>query len=307
MKKQIDKKACRQFLEPLCPPVSDCGLFLVPALKYIIRTAVKIVGHWRLLVLCLYVRGGDAPDSKPKLAYTMFQASDSFITYDHDPNRKSPWRTAMLENLERDYYFTRDQCAFYSRQDEQRVLDFCKDHSDDGVHVLGGYQQRIRDKETKLRVHRRQKKVMDEFRCLRPLPKGVNAWLRRDVLLASFHKQGVTFYPLSKGQIDQTGTAASGKALISQFLFQFGHGAKPRIRTIKGMISQQVILNFNVFDITQINPHSSNVGRDIKGHLFAIVNAPNCFGQLERKVVILNRFEDIVKRCHLVSRDGILG
>ena len=192
--KKIDKKACRQFLEPLRPPVSDCGLFLVSALKYIIRTAVKIVGHRRLLVLCLYVRGDDdAPDSKPKLAYTMFQASDSFITYDHDPNRKNPWRTVMLENLERDYYFTQDQCAFYSRQDEQRVLNFCKDHSDDGVHVLGRYQQCIRDKETKLRVHRRQKKVVDEFHCLRPLPKGVKAWLCRDVLPAYF------FYDYHKG------------------------------------------------------------------------------------------------------------
>ena len=191
--KKIDKKACRQFLEPLRPPVSDCGLFLVAALKYIIRTAVKIVGHRRLLVLCLYVRGGDAPDSKPKLAYTMFQASDSFITYDHDPNRKTPWRTVMLENLERDYYFTRDQCAFYSRQDEQRVLNFCKDHSDDGVHVLGRYQQCIRDKETKLRVQQRQKKVVDEFRCLHPLPKGVNDWLHRDVLPAYF------FYDHHKG------------------------------------------------------------------------------------------------------------
>ena len=54
----IDKKACRQFLEPGLAPNSDCGLFLVPKLKYIIRTAVKIVGHRRLLILCLYARGG---------------------------------------------------------------------------------------------------------------------------------------------------------------------------------------------------------------------------------------------------------
>lgn len=193
MMKKIDKKACRQFLEPLVPPAPDCGLFLVPKLKYIIRTNVKIIGHRRLLVLCLYARGDDASDGRPKLAYTMFQASDSFITYDHNPGRKTPWRTAMLENLECDYLFARNHCAFYSRSDEQRVLNFCKDHSGDGAYVLGRYQQHIRDAETKLRVRRRQKKVVEEFRCLRPLPKGVNDWLRRDVLPAYF------FYDYHKG------------------------------------------------------------------------------------------------------------
>ena len=54
---RIDKKACRRFLEPVTPPSSDCGLFLVESLKYIVRTAVKIVGHRRLLILCLYARG----------------------------------------------------------------------------------------------------------------------------------------------------------------------------------------------------------------------------------------------------------
>lgn len=102
---RIDKKACRLFLEPVIPPNSDCGLFLVQNLKYIVRTAVKIVGHRRLLILCLYARG-DTPDDRPKLSYTMFQASDSFVTYDHDPGSKTRWRTAMLENLDKEYCFS---------------------------------------------------------------------------------------------------------------------------------------------------------------------------------------------------------
>lgn len=121
----IDKRVCRQFLEPLTTPSSDCGLFLVEKLKYIIRTAVKSVGHRRMLILCLYTRG-DAPDNRPKLAFTVFQTSDSFATYDHQVGTKTVWRTAMLKNLERDYYFIRDNCAFYSRPDEKRVINFCK-------------------------------------------------------------------------------------------------------------------------------------------------------------------------------------
>lgn len=90
----IDKKACRQFLEPVLAPSPECGLFLLSKLKYVIRTAVKIVGHRRLLILCLYARG-DTPGDRPKLTYTMFQASDGFITYGHRAETKTRWRTAM--------------------------------------------------------------------------------------------------------------------------------------------------------------------------------------------------------------------
>ena len=94
-------------------------------MKYIIRTAVKNVGHRRLLILCLYARG-NTPGDRPRLAYTMFQASNGFVTYDHQPDTKTVWRTAMLENLEQDYQFLTGKCAFYSKPDEVRVINFCK-------------------------------------------------------------------------------------------------------------------------------------------------------------------------------------
>lgn len=184
--KRIDKKACRQFLEPLPAPNSDCGLFLVQSLRYIVRTTIKIVGHRRLLILCLYARS-DAPGSKPRLAYTIFQAIDSFVTYDHDPNSKTRWRTAMLDNLDKDYGFSSRKCAFYSRPDEQRVLDFCKGRSDEGFDALGWLQSGIRGKECRLRIQQRQQKVVDEFRTLRPLPGDLGTWLSKDVLPAYFY------------------------------------------------------------------------------------------------------------------------
>lgn len=144
----IDKKACRSFLESVLAPDSDCGMFLIPKLKYIVRTTIKIVGHRRLLILCLYARG-DTPGDSPKLTYTMFQASDSFITYDHRPDVKNRWRTAMLENLEREYCFATDKCAFYSRPDEAQVINFCKPHVnmrlvETGFDALSQMQQQIR-------------------------------------------------------------------------------------------------------------------------------------------------------------------
>lgn len=183
---RIDKKACRRLLEPVTPPSSDCGLFLVQSLKYIVRTAVKIVSHRRLLILCLYARG-DTPGGRPKLAFTMFQASDSFITYDHDPDSKTRWRTAMLDNLDKDYGFSSKKCAFYSRPDEQRVLNFCKGGSREGFYALSWKQENIREKECRLRVRDRQQKVVREFRALRPLPRELDTWLVREVLPAYFY------------------------------------------------------------------------------------------------------------------------
>lgn len=186
MMKRIDKKACRQFLQPVTPPNSDCGLFLVQSLTYIVRTAIKIVGHRRLLILCLYARG-ETPDSRPQLAFTVFQASDSFVTYDHDPDSKTRWRTAMLDNLDKAYNFSSRKCAFYSLPDEQRVLSFCKRRSNEGFHALDRLQIGIREKERRLRVRQRQQKVVNEFRPLRSLPGDLREWLGREALPAYFY------------------------------------------------------------------------------------------------------------------------
>ena len=194
----IDKKACRQFLEPGLAPNSDCGLFLVPKLKYIIRTAVKIVGHRRLLILCLYARG-DTPGDRPKLSYTIFQSSDSFVTYDHQPDTKTVWRTAMLENLEREYQFLTEKCAFYSRPDEVRVINFCKPHvavqlCGTGFSAISHMQQQLRDKETLQRQKGREQKIRSRLSGLNPLPCDLEEWLRRKVLPAYF------FYDYKKGK-----------------------------------------------------------------------------------------------------------
>lgn len=194
----IDKKACRQFLEPGLAPNSDCGLFLVPKLKYIIRTAVKIVGHRRLLILCLYARG-DTPGDRPKLSYTIFQSSDSFVTYDHQPDTKTVWRTAMLENLEQEYQFLTEKCAFYSRPDEVRVINFCKPHvavqlCDTGFSTISHMQQHLRDKETLQRQKNRERKIRSRLSGLNPLPCDLEDWLRRKVLPAYF------FYDYRKGK-----------------------------------------------------------------------------------------------------------
>lgn len=205
--KRIDKRACRSFLEPVNAPNSDCGLFLIPKLKYIVRTAVKIIGHRRLLVLCFYGRG-NIPGCKPELTYTMFQAGDDFITYDHRPNVKNRWRNVMWENLESDYNFYNSGCAFYCRPDELRTVNFCKPYASDadsldGLGALSKVQHKIRDTETLARQKNRERKIRARMSGLRPLPGDVDRWLQRKVLPAYF------FYDYKKSRRSLEGVCSA--------------------------------------------------------------------------------------------------
>ena len=159
----IDKSACRAYLEPLVAPDLNSGLFLLDNLKYIIRTTVKNVGHRRMLVLYFYSRE-ISTDKKPVLVFTIFQASNAFITYDHRLEAKTTWRTATLHNLDRSYYFNKAEFAFYSRQDENRVIKFCARYvpshcQGNGIHTLNILQDKIRNAESRLRQRARELKI----------------------------------------------------------------------------------------------------------------------------------------------------
>lgn len=194
--KGISKKACRKALEPVTAPSANCGLFLVDQIRYVIRTAVKNIGRRRMLVLCIYTKGDD-PCGMPVLAYTMFQASNAFVTYDHGPLLKNRWRTFMLDNLEHRYDH-KSLFAFYSKADEARVLDFCGRcetgcDSDDGYTALRRLQSDIRDEENRLRRRTRERNIHARMKNLRPLPSGLNDWIRCEALPAYF------FYDYKKG------------------------------------------------------------------------------------------------------------
>lgn len=181
---KIDKKACREFLDPKLGMDTDNGLLYTENIKYIIRTSIKIVGHRRLLILYLY-RRQDAAQGVFKPALTMFQASDDFITYEHGEGTKGRWRTSMLENLERDYRFE-SKCAFYTRTDEQRAIRFCHTPSwvqnDSGFTAINRKQSSLREIQAKKRQKKRAQKIVDRMKPLKPIGKRVLSWVRRDLL-----------------------------------------------------------------------------------------------------------------------------
>lgn len=90
--RKINLSACRKYLLPAEAPDPSHGLFLVKQIKFVVRTAVRIIDHRRILALYLYSTG-KAADGPMEPTFTMFQASDSFITYVHETEAKTRWRT----------------------------------------------------------------------------------------------------------------------------------------------------------------------------------------------------------------------
>lgn len=195
---EINQSACRKYLFPAEAPSPDHGLFLVEQIKFVICTSVRMIDHRRILVLYLYSKG-EVGHGTPALAFTMFQASDSFITYAHGTEAKTRWRTSMLCNLNRQsYYFSRREFAFYSRMDEERLLTFFKSRKEsanweNGIDAIVHVQEDIRCKQRQRRERNRKRAIRAKMKNLRPLPRDLKEWLRREVLPAYF------FYDSKKG------------------------------------------------------------------------------------------------------------
>ena len=180
----LDKKALRKFTAdnpaPAIPP--GHGLLHAPQVDYIVRTAVRIIGHRRTLVLYIYDRERAAGgDSTP--VWTMFQAGEDYITLARRGDGSTRWREASFERLGKDYSFTR-KCVFYSAPDNQRVCSFFHDHNHDGMEALTYAQQAILDKRSTERQLRRERRTIDRMRPLHALPRSLEDWVRREVMPA---------------------------------------------------------------------------------------------------------------------------
>ena len=182
----LDKKALRQFADHNPSPgiPANHGLLHASQVGYIIRAAIKIVNHRRTLVLYVYDRKRAAGgDSKP--VWTMFQAGEDYITLARREDGSTHWRKASFERLGKNYCFTKE-CAFYAARDEQRVCNFLHDGGHGGIAVLVRAQRAILDKRTQERKLGRERKTIDRMRPLHALPRGLDGWVRREVMPAYF-------------------------------------------------------------------------------------------------------------------------
>lgn len=182
----LDKKALRKFTAGNPAPAipANHGLLHAQQVEYIIRTAVRVIGHRRTLVLYVYDRKRAADgDSAP--VWTMFQAGGDYVTLARYGDGSADWRTAAFENLVRDYYF-KEKCAFYSARDEERVCGFFRDHDHGGIEALVRAQKAILEERARRREAREDRKVLARMKGIPALPGGLEDWARREVLPAYF-------------------------------------------------------------------------------------------------------------------------
>lgn len=213
----LDKKLCRKFANPDMSIPPSHGLLLAEQVKYIIRTAVKIIGHHRILILYIYscekVTNGD---SHP--IWVMFQLGTSnYITLARKEDGSTTWRTACFDRLDNDYNLAR-RCAFYSQSDETRVRRYFRSE-DSGFNALSKVQSEIQEARLQKRLRKRDRKIRARMAPLKAFPRGMKTWMRRYIMPAYL------FYNANRKKTASGRCSACGKPVMLP-------GAKHNAKTI---------------------------------------------------------------------------
>lgn len=177
----LNKKILRQYADPGLTIPPGHGLLHAEQISYIVRTAVRIIDHHKTLILYIYNREEVLKDITRPL-WTMFQTNADYVTLAHSDSIK--WRTARFVNLGDDYNFT-SKCAFYSQSDEIRVQKYF--HSKySGFYPLVCAQSDILAARLRKRQRQRGRIVLERMKHIKPLPRGLESWVRRSVMPAYF-------------------------------------------------------------------------------------------------------------------------
>lgn len=185
--KKICKRACLAYASCDQSMTLNNGLLYAEQIEHLVCTSIRIIGHRRILVLYFYPRDKAAQGIfEPQ--FTVFQAANDFITYEHCDNEEDRWRIAMIGNLGKSWNF-RAGCAFYTKEDERRVLRFFKqsDSPLDSFSIILHEQQKLRDEESKKRRQKREQKIIERMRPLHPIGERVENWIKKSLLPQQCH------------------------------------------------------------------------------------------------------------------------
>lgn len=198
--KKIDKRSCRKVLDPAGQLNLNHGVFYAESISYIVRTAVKNIGHQRLLVLYVYSRK-EAVNGSFLPKWTVFQSKNDYITLERKDDGTTIWRTAAFLNLDREHYRTY-RSACYSMKDDKRISNFFQ-RDGDGLKILNQVQNEIQHRRRRERQCIREREIISRMKNLPPLPKGVEPWIRKSIMPAYF------FYDYKKGKKKQKGICSA--------------------------------------------------------------------------------------------------
>ncbi len=177
---EIKKRECRKFADPGLKMNRNHGLLHAEEVKYIVRTAVKNIGGKRLLVLYIYLRE-QAAAGNFKPVWTMFQGRMEYTTLSYREDGSTYWRKAAFCNLTNDYDFSR-RCAFYTSNDEERVIKFCKQGDRKGFASLYFLQSDIREKKCRQRRRKKEKEICKKMKTVPALPRNIEKIIDREIM-----------------------------------------------------------------------------------------------------------------------------
>ena len=157
---KINKKECRKFADPGTKMQLSSGLLHAEQIKYVIRTAVRIIDRHKILILYIHTREKAAQgDFKPCM--TMFHCQDDFMTLEHRDDDSTVWRTSAFNHLDKNWSLS-SKSAFYSPKDEQRVRKYFKS-GESGFKALTSAQDAILEHRRLKRQRTRENRILDRM------------------------------------------------------------------------------------------------------------------------------------------------
>ena len=189
---KLDRRKCRKHAAMELKIPKSNGLLYAEQVEYLIRTAVKVIDHHRILILYVYSRA-DAVEGDFRPKFTVFQGKDDFVTLARKEDGKAAWRVSAFDDLGAVWPF-RKKCAFCSPGDEDRIQGFFKGKEKKGLHLLAWVQDGIQQQRRMERQRRKERKVLERMAVLPPLPQDIGEWVHYNLMPAYF------FYDYKKGR-----------------------------------------------------------------------------------------------------------
>lgn len=197
----MNKKALRNYAGQPLRIHPNHGLLHAEVVEWLVTTDVKMIGHHHTLILNVYSREAAAKgDLAPK--WTMFHLRDDYITLERRDDGDITWRTSRFEWLSGHWNFI-NHCAFVSYSDEQRVTRYFRDTEHSGLICLRRKQNAILEQRKAKRERQKQRKISQRMKGVPAIPKGLNEWVRRQMMPAYF------FYDYKKGRKVVTGVCSA--------------------------------------------------------------------------------------------------
>lgn len=218
---ELNKRKCRAFASPVLKFSSGNGILHAKQISYIVRTAVKIIDHYKTLVLYVYSRK-QVLNGNYKPCYTVFQNHDDFITFTRKEDGRTTWRKSEFNNLDNSYNFS-NKCAFYSAKDETCISRYFKS-TDKSFKPLVKAQDAILQYRRQERQRIKEKAIISCMSCIPTLPRGLSNWVK-SIMPAYF------FYDYKRGGNNVSGVcSACGREIRLSDVKQGHKSTCPRCR-----------------------------------------------------------------------------